>query len=1225
MKVPTIALLINQTETMFDNTAEWYGFNAAARHFGVNTLLFVGRALNEPGQFKAQANIIYDLVDTERIDGVVIHSGALGWSVGRVVMEAFCARFAATVPVVSVEVPFANIPSVVMSDYKGIRKVMHHLIAEHGYQRIGFIRGPANHVGAEARYQAYQDGMAAANLEIDPEWITTPHHTWWPPPNFEQFAAENKGKFQAMVGASDSLSLAMTQALQKQGLRIPDDVAITGFDDSLESQVAIPPMSTVQPAHADILWQSVALLMKQIRGEAYEDVVTVAPRLLTRRSCGCAVAPPLTFEWMKPMTPALMTPSLVSELDDVWAQATPALLEIGCQLLPEWSAERIEGWLEKIGGVLAEGLVEQKADVFIAALEKILYDVHRLGKPIAPWHDWVSAWQAVLADWLAVKGWQKRAAMMWSQSHRLISEIAAWGGLHQRYEFLRERSGGRDLLKDISVTFGVTALLDVIVQALPKMGLDDFYLSLYERPERPSEQARLILAYRAQERLALPEGGILFETPKLIPEGLMPEQEPFHLIVIPLYFTDKQLGVCLANDVPVLDFDALLRQMSNALHGALLVQKQMAAEQAVSRYARDLEAAAQVGTAVASILDIDQLMQTVVDLIQKRFDFYQVQIFLYEDETEVLTLSHGSGQRGRLLRRDGVVIARGHRSSIVARAARQREGFFVNNVHTYEDYYAHRLIPAVQAELAVPMIAGDKLVGVLDIQAKETERFNLDMVHLQTTLAAQVAIAIENARQFSQKRAALQAAEQARQIAEQANQAKSIFLANMSHELRTPLNAIIGFAQLLEKSQRLSNQDREHVATISRSGSHLLGLINNVLEMSKIEAGHVVEVELKDFDLHRLIAELEEMFGLRCRQKGIRLRVQMAAEVPRYIHSDEMKLRQVLINLISNGIKFTERGEIQVAIAFLSLPEQELWVAVQDTGPGIPLEEMDDLFDTFVQTSAGQASGEGSGLGLAISRRFIRLLGGELWAENVDGKLGRGAVFNFRVPLSQAAGIETAGKVTGIETDEREQRILVVDDNADNRLLLTFRFKEAGFVVKEAGSGREALAIYETWRPDMIWLDIRMPEWDGFETMRRIREVVGDGLQPVIVAVTADAFAEDKERILAAGFDDYVPKPVPEEMVWAKIQHHLGGRLQVTAAEDDSEDESVEEIDWRKVPLATRQSLQQAINHLDIDASLVLLEEVATYEPVGAAFLRDLVNEFRFDDLIALMEQILIE
>ncbi|MCP4218613.1 MAG: response regulator, partial [bacterium] len=388
---------------------------------------------------------------------------------------------------------------------------------------------------------------------------------------------------------------------------------------------------------------------------------------------------------------------------------------------------------------------------------------------------------------------------------------------------------------------------------------------------------------------------------------------------------------------------------------------------------------------------------------------------------------------------------------------------------------------------------------------------------------------------------------EAKEAAEAANRAKSFFLANMSHEFRSPLNAILGFAQVMDRGRAMPSEEKENLAIIRRSGEHLLDLINDVLDMSKIEAGRTVLTE-NDFDVYRLLDDVEEMFCLKAEGKGLRLIFECDAGVPQYIRTDEGKLRQVLVNLLGNALKFTKKGGISVRVMRLPVESSEskktdLQFEVEDTGEGIAPDEMDSLFEAFTQTETGRKSREGTGLGLPISRKFVRMMGGAI---SVESRVGKGSVFRFRIRAETVKGVETkTGKperrVIALAPNQLPYRILIADDRETNRLLLLRLFAPLGFELREAKNGAEVVEIQEKWEPHLICMDMRMPVMNGYEATKRIKGAI-KGHGPAVIAVTASVFEEDRAVVLSAGCDDFVRKPFRASEIFDTIHQHLGVR-----------------------------------------------------------------------------------
>lgn len=391
------------------------------------------------------------------------------------------------------------------------------------------------------------------------------------------------------------------------------------------------------------------------------------------------------------------------------------------------------------------------------------------------------------------------------------------------------------------------------------------------------------------------------------------------------------------------------------------------------------------------------------------------------------------------------------------------------------------------------------------------------------------------------------ALQSAKQAAEMANHTKSQFIARMSHELRTPLNAILGFTQILKRESLLSGEHQEYLHIINRSGENLLDLINDILSLSKIEAGKV-SLDETCFDLYRLLYEVQDMLRLKADQKGIRLSSTFDPKVPSWVIADQGKLRQILINLLSNSVKFTHEGSVTIRVFPAPnkdqlLTQEYIW-EIQDTGEGIEAEELPLLFEPFIQTRSGVKSGQGTGLGLTICQQLVQLMGGEI---KVCSEVGVGTLVRVQLPLRGAA-LEDLPQETlekqpiALAPNQPIYRILVVDDRWENRRLLVKQLQPLGFEVQEADNGEVALTLWENYAPHLIWMDLQMPVMNGYQATRLIRmeeEKTGRAAIPIL-ALTASALEEDQVLIEAAGCNELIHKPVTQAVLLAKMSHYLG-------------------------------------------------------------------------------------
>ncbi len=506
-----------------------------------------------------------------------------------------------------------------------------------------------------------------------------------------------------------------------------------------------------------------------------------------------------------------------------------------------------------------------------------------------------------------------------------------------------------------------------------------------------------------------------------------------------------------------------------------------------------------------------------------------------------------------------------------------------------------------------------KLQGVFAAARDVTERKRLDQV-LQEKNAE-----LESAKSVAEK---------AKSIAEIANQAKSAFLANMSHEIRTPMNAILGFSQLLMRDTKLSLVQKKHLQTIIHSGERLLALINDILEISKIEAGRLTLMPVA-FDLKSMLNEIETMFHMRADEKNLSLIVESIGDLPGCIVCDENKLIQVFINLIGNAVKFTSRGGISVRVGIKTGAGMSgrLVAEVEDTGAGIAADEIGNLFKPFEQAESGRKSQTGTGLGLAISRAFVRAMGGDI---SVKSQLCKGSLFRFEVQietgLKNAVTAEAVSRlVEKLHPGSRKFRVLIADDRDDNRNLLAEMLARVGFKVRAVINGERAVQEFERWHPHLILMDTRMPVINGYEAIKMIRENK-HGRDVKIISVTASAFSEDRARATAIGANDFLGKPFRAEVLFEKIKALLGVEYvyadvapALTPSENTADPLLMDKV--AALPEALVGRLHASTLSADLDSMLKLIDQIKNEDATVACALKRLAENYEYQKLLEITDK----
>ncbi|MBN2103868.1 response regulator [bacterium] len=635
------------------------------------------------------------------------------------------------------------------------------------------------------------------------------------------------------------------------------------------------------------------------------------------------------------------------------------------------------------------------------------------------------------------------------------------------------------------------------------------------------------------------------------PEADKPPQES--MLAVPMQYEDQTLGVIALlksglhqfSDAHLRTLSILAGQAGVAIENARLMQQER-------RRTRQLSLINEVSKKAASTLEIDELCHLAVDAIHSEYEHAQVLLMLLDEEKEELYLQM---QKGPFTKQISKKLHCPLNKGIEGKAANTGEVVVARNIKSDKNFKA--MIPESESELVVPLSKGDNLIGVLHLVSNKLYDFDEKDISMMKTLTDQIAMAIENAQLYeSEKKNAA--------MAQAASRAKSEFLANMSHEIRTPMNSIIGFSDLLLQ-ENLPEDLADFVKTIKMNGEELLYIINQILDLAKVETGRM-EVDIVDFDTQELVKNVSQLIRPRVLDRGLAFQCKTVPKILPPIESDRLKIRQVLVNLLGNAVKFTEEGSVTMEIILEQKKDKkgELTAHITDTGVGIPPEKHAAIFESFTQADASITRRfGGTGLGLTLCNQMIELMGGKIWFESEEGK---GSTFSFTIPVTviqTKAHVEAAKAKVKIERIEQDlesnqeaasvlsqikdkvikpedgsqPKVLIIEDNASTTALLRRYLERDGYIVESANTGEDGLLKAKFYRPHAIILEILLPgKMDGWEVLRSLKSGNLTKNIPVIVC----SVLSNQKKAFSLGAVEYVEKPAKEKAILETLHRFIG-------------------------------------------------------------------------------------
>jgi signal transduction histidine kinase/DNA-binding LacI/PurR family transcriptional regulator/AraC-like DNA-binding protein len=879
----------------------WTGVSDVCRKNGVNLIYYPGRALASSEAHEAQSNLIYNFVDSYRIDGLIMWLAGLAQWVTTEELNKFCNSYH-PLPVVTIGTAVDGIPGVLVDNYNGMRDVIRHLVFTHNRRRIAFIRGPQRQQEAEERYQAYLNVLSENNIQIDPDLIVMG--------NFKESGGtraaeilldERAVKFDALVGASDNMTVGAMKYLQERGILVPGDVAVAGLNDEAPSKYANPPLTTAPLHFYEQAQWAAQMALTMIAGKEVPKKVVLPTQILIRQSCGC-LDPLVEHASVGPNYLGYENPRNDQEIlaENVLAEMTAALSLEDSKIPEKLLQSLFERFIQVTNGADGAGFINDiQEGLRLAELSK---------DNLSKWHEVLSVLHRLLPRMSPPES-QFRGDNILHQGRVLIGETAQRSQAYQVFLASEQARTLSEISQVLSAALDERELSLLLADTMPRLEIPSYYLALYEDPKRPEEISRLVAAGVDGKPFVLPDEGFRFSSRKLVPDEYLPKDRSYILALQPLFFREDQLGFAIFEAQPSQDevCDILGKQISSALKRAIL-------------------------------------------------------------------------------------------------------------------------------------------------NARNIELYN--------------------------------AAVEARKAAEIANNLKSRFLSVVSHELRTPLSLIVGTIEMLlregdQREPHLPDYYRQDMTCVRTSAQHLSRLIGDVLDLASSHTGEL-RLANEPLLLKEVLEEALVLGALLAREKALGWRVEIPDRLPR-VWGDRTRLRQVILNLISNAVKFTEHGEVVIAA---EADEQEVRIWVMDTGMGIPPEEQAWVFDEFRRSERSVARGYGGmGLGLALSRRLIELHGGQIRVSS-SGEEEAGSTFSFSLPVYDWPREEAQSK------PEEILPVLLLTEQVNDADLLRIHLEQRGFTVKVMGIEDEPQWLSKVLQdpPGAVVLDFLPAAELGWELVSKFKQ-----------------------------------------------------------------------------------------------------------------------------------------
>jgi signal transduction histidine kinase/DNA-binding LacI/PurR family transcriptional regulator len=988
----------------------WYeqrfmaGVADAAAEEGVNLVFFLGGKLEGcvPGQ-----GGIYELAGPERLDGLIV-SGTLGHGTDLETVQSFCSRYRA-LPMVSWAVDLQGVPMVLADNAGGIRRAVVHLLEVHGHRRVAFIRGPAGQIEAEQRYQAYTEALSAYGIALNPDLVVQGDFTQAGGRAAMQQLLRLRDGVPAVVAANDTMALGAMELLRERGLRVPEEVAVIGFDDIVEGQYYGVPLTTVRQLFYTAGQQAVRILLRQIRGEAVPAQSLAPAELVVRRSCGCLpVAGWAAAEGGK-MPGESVAADLAAQRDRAIATLTAVLAAAA-----DWDDETVgrpdvdEESLIGLWDAFMASLEQGNPGVLLEFLDDALREVRAAGGDLVAWHGVLEALRDHSVPYIADRTQAWRAEDLLYRAGVLVSEAAVRAQAYQQVLVEKKEAMLQQFSRELDTVLDLAGMSPAAARHFPALRVGRCYLALYEWEGGPTEQARLVLAY---EHGARPVDGQFFPSVRLLPEDAWAADQVYTWVVTPLTAGERHLGF-MVTDFGVRSGETYARLRE--LFSGVIFRALRTAE--LSRRVERLDLINRVGRELTSSLDPGEVTSRILADLAAVVPFERGSVIVQEGSEMRVVAQRGFPERGpvqelRIQIREG---------DVYEQIAATRSPVLIDDVTEVDGWQQVEWLPLNRSWLGAPLIVKDRVLGMVSLTRREAGAFTREEAAVVSIFALQAATALENARLYDEiRRFSGQLEEMVQQRTaeldraykrlERLDQVKYDFIRVSAHELRTPLTVVKGYTQVVQSL--LASGDpgvKTLLEGILAGADRLNEIVGSMFDVTKLDV-QSLEMRRERTDLQAILASVVGEFGPALQERRLALMLEGLGALPT-VQADPQLLQKAFYHLVVNAIKYTPDGG-HITVTGRALPaELAVEIVVADTGIGIDPQYHELIFDKFFQTGALDlhSSGRtefragGPGLGLAIAKGIVEAHGGRIWVESerCDEACCPGSRFHVVLPVN---------------------------------------------------------------------------------------------------------------------------------------------------------------------------------------------------------------------------------